>query len=1080
MRSKPAVPKLLKAAQSAGLIDEITLQRALSATTDPNVRTGSWGPEIEFLLREGSLEPSQIVRLAREIGDRDLEATRVAGQDSSPELLGSATPTPDAAALRPLADVTDDPAIATWDRYRIKECLGRGGMGSVYRAHDLQLDRDVAIKFLHRRDPDVVRRFWREARSQAQADHENICQVYEVGEHAGHVFIAMQLVEGQSLMEAGLFMTLEERVRVMIAVCRAVHAAHQRSLIHRDLKPANVMVEQTARGWRPFVLDFGIARDLRNDDLTETGTVMGTMAYISPEQARGVVTELDARSDVYGLGATMYTLFAGTPPFAQSEGADTLWRIAHEDIHPLRQREPSVPKDIDTIVMKCLEKEPERRYQSARQVADDLERFITGDPILAQPPTISYRIKKWTRKNNRLATVVATALVALSIMGAVAIKTRLDSSKRATLAHQLGQEVREMETTTLLSAMLPTHNRSAEVDALRQRLERIESETEELGSFARGPASHALGNGYLLLDDYTRAVHHLQTAWNEGYQEPADAYALGRAYGGKYQQALEELRQVEDPQTRESQQAEIERELLDQAIHYLQEAESSGTDAPTYVKGLIAFYEKRYDQALDHAKAVTGQVDLIHEARRLEGDIRLEMATEQHIRGDSEASRDAGQLAGDAYDFAATIGRSDAKVFTGLCARWTLEMERLFRSGEPANQAFNSAVASCTIALSINPQHIKALNQLSRANWKWAEHQIDQGGDPESHLDKAIRLAERAAMIDPENLMSHYNRGCALRVTGTHTLSHGDDPRTSFGRAVTSFREALQINPAYVPAHDDLGFSLERKAKYELEQGLDPSPSIEEALASYREALTLSPTYPNSHNNLGIALLRRGQLEAKRGEDPRDTLQEAIESFEKALIHNPNYAYAHINKGFVFHVWADYLVRIDESPSDIVEEGQAAFNAGTSINPNLSWGYRERALLELAGARFARTHDRSPRFALQAATRAIDSARSLSPDNASIWHAAAAVALEKARWFRTNGQDPRNTLQRGEQAVHRALNLQPNSAEAVLTLAFLWQERALTTSEEASRIAAQAEAEKHILHARELDPMLVDLELGKK
>lgn len=1075
MRTKPPVPELLAAARARGLIDESTLQQALNATSDPEAPRGAWGPEIEFLLRAGAIEPSQILNLSRELGESD--ATRVSGGTPSSPTPGVHTPTPDIEALRPLSEVTDDPAIQNWDKYKIGDRIGRGGMGAVYRARDLQLDRDVAIKFLHRSDPDVVRRFWREARAQAQADHANICQVYEVGEHAGHIFIAMQLVQGQSLMEAGLFMTLDEKVKVMISVAQAVHAAHRKQLIHRDLKPANVIVEQTAQGWRPFVLDFGIARDLRNDGVTETGTVMGTLAYISPEQARGAVAELDKRSDIYGLGATMYTLLGGTPPFAQSDGADTIWRIAHEDIRPLRQREPSVPRELDTIVMKCLEKDPDRRYQTAQQVADDLGRFLAGDPIVARPPTLAYRARKLIRRNSRLAAVGALAVVALSVTGAVAVKTRFDAVRQASLAHRLNQEVREMETAARLSALLPTHDRSAEVDALDQRLSRIRTETESLGSYARGPVSYALGHGHLLLDDFALAVRHLQTAWELGYKEPSDAYALGRAYGGLYQLGLEELRQVEDPQTRERQQARIERDLRRKATQYLHAAEHLETDAPSYVEGLIAFYEGRYEDALSLASAAYDQVEWMYEARRLVGDIHLAVANELQMRGDFDGSQRAMSLAGEAYDQAAVIGRSDTGVFAGACARWTLEMERRIRLGQPADRAFNSAVDACTTALSVNPNHVESLNRLSKAHWKWADNLVERGRDPGAHLDTAIRLAEHAAKTRSQSLLAHYNRGCALLVTGVHDLNWGRDPRTALDRAVTSFRHALEINPVFVPAHDDLGYALERKAKYELEHGLDPTASIDEAVDSYRSALEISPTFPNSHNNLGIALLRRGQLQAKRGRDPETALKEAIASFDAAIANNPNYPQAHINKGYVYRTWADHEVRRDRDPTHLVTLGRDSFAAGTAINPNLSWSYPERARLELAAARWAVRHELPADPFLAAAREAIDTAASLNPSSVSTWLAAASTALEEARWHRKKGIAADSTIERGESAVSRAFGLQPDSADAELLLGQLMMERAISAESALRSEELRALADQHFNRVRALDPMLADLEV---
>jgi serine/threonine-protein kinase len=197
-------------------------------------------------------------------------------------------------------------------RYEVGELLGEGGMARVHRAFDKVLKRTVALKLLRSDDPLLIQRFLREARAQAKVAHEHICPIYEVGVLGGRPFIAMQLVEGETLGAAQAKMTLEQRVRVLREVAEAVDAAHQAGLIHRDLKPANILVERTESGeWKPYVLDFGIAREASAEGLTMTGQLLGTPHYMSPEQALGRAAEVDRRTDVYALGATLYELCAG-------------------------------------------------------------------------------------------------------------------------------------------------------------------------------------------------------------------------------------------------------------------------------------------------------------------------------------------------------------------------------------------------------------------------------------------------------------------------------------------------------------------------------------------------------------------------------------------------------------------------------------------------------------------------------------------------------------------------------------------------------------------------------------------------
>ncbi len=263
--------------------------------------------------------------------------------------------------------------------------IGSGGMGEVFKAWDPDLQRHVALKYLRHDDPVLVERLLREARAQARVDHPSVGKVYEVGEDEGRPYIAMEYVDGRPLDIAAAGLSLEHKVLLVKQVAEAVQAAHAAGLIHRDLKPANILVVDRDGLPHPYVLDFGIARLEEVAGLTMTGQVMGTPGYLSPEQARGEVATLDRRTDVFSLGVILYELLGGARPFDGHSSVEILLHLIEDEPEPLRTRAPGIPRDLETVVMTCLEKDPDRRYPSARALADDLGRFLDGEPVEARP-----------------------------------------------------------------------------------------------------------------------------------------------------------------------------------------------------------------------------------------------------------------------------------------------------------------------------------------------------------------------------------------------------------------------------------------------------------------------------------------------------------------------------------------------------------------------------------------------------------------------------------------------------------------------------------------------------------------------
>ncbi|HEV3006646.1 MAG TPA: serine/threonine-protein kinase, partial [Pirellulales bacterium] len=345
--------------------------------------------------------------------------------------------------------------------YELLEEIARGGMGVVYKARQMTLNRVVALKMIlagQLASAGEVKRFRVEAEAAAQLDHPGIVPIYEVGEHEGQHYFSMGYVEGQSLAARVAEGPLppREAAELVCAVAEAVHYAHRKGVIHRDLKPGNILLPQR-RGvsggvvsgnggtthplpltpYQPKITDFGLAKRVEGDSsLTGSGQILGTPSYMPPVQAAGKLDQVGVASDVYSLGAVLYCLLTGRPPFQSASVIDTLLQVLEQEPLPPRQLNSTVPRDLETICLKCLRKEPDRRYASAFELAADLRRQLAGEPIHARRTGVAERAMKRIKRRPAVALLVLT-LVGSSLFGTLFALERQDAERAAGLVNEL-------------------------------------------------------------------------------------------------------------------------------------------------------------------------------------------------------------------------------------------------------------------------------------------------------------------------------------------------------------------------------------------------------------------------------------------------------------------------------------------------------------------------------------------------------------------------------------------------------------------------------------------------------------------
>jgi tetratricopeptide (TPR) repeat protein len=788
--------------------------------------------------------------------------------------------------------------------YRLLRELGRGGMAVVYEAEQVSLARRVALKvlpFAAVLDPKQLQRFKNEALAAAHLRHPNIVPVYGVGCDRGVHFYAMQYVDGQSLAMAIRDMkrgstgegpkspisshgSHREAAYIRMAAALGVQAAealdhaHQLGIVHRDVKPGNLLADLAGTLW---VTDFGLASSIKDVSLTITGELLGTLRYMSPEQALAKRAPVDHRTDVYSLGATLYELLTLEPAFPGDDVHRVMQNIALEEPVLPRRLNPALPRDLETVVLKAMSKDPGSRYATAQEMADDLTRFLENQPIEAKRPGLIRRAAKWSLRHRTL--VAATVVLLLLSTAGLATGTALLLREQAETASALESSEANLEL------------------ALKALDQIYVDEAEGHPQIRKGLPHDLLKRGLGFYQEFARQNAHNQDV----------AHSMGRAH----HRASLIFRGLG--------QEDRAKEALDRAISNYREAIrlepditmahlnlGTALDDKGDPDGAIASYREaiRLEPDLARAHGMLGKVLLdrgdqdgaiasCREAIRLEPDL----ARAHGILGDSLLAKGDPDGAIASYREALRLEPDYAVAHSGLG-------NALSRKGDP-----DGAIASHREALRLEPDYAKAHYNLGIA--------LAHNGDPDGAIasfGEAIRLKpdfaeahgnlgivlfdkgdqggaiasfRQAIRLEPGDARGHYNLGKAL-------LENGDP-----GGAIASFREAIRLEPDFAEAHYNLGNALQREG--------DPDGAI----AEYREAIRLEPDHAEAHGNLGAELFAKGDPDGAIAEfrevirlAPGDALAHynigialrdegnpdgAIASFREAIRLEPDYADAH-------------------------------------------------------------------------------------------------------------------------------------------------------------------------------------------
>lgn len=824
--------------------------------------------------------------------------------------------------------------IPGWDRYQCLRFLGQGGMGQVFLARDPRLHRDVAIKLVRGDAPGAIKRLVAEARAQARVSHERVCKVYEVGQVAGEVYIAMQYIDGAPLGALAPTLTVEQAAMILREAALGVHEAHRAGIIHRDLKPSNIMVERGEDGaFRPYVMDFGLACSFTAEGATETDSVLGTPAYMAPEQARGEVGRLDRRADVYSLGASLYHILTGEPPIPGSNGLEVLSNIATVEPRAPRAAAPDIPVDLEAIVMKCLEKDRSARYDSARALAEDLERFLSGDPVTARRAGVWYRLRKMLQKHRRLA---AAAAVSLALSGAAlgwGLATRREAAERERLARRFTERVEHVEAVARYSALSRLHDVRSDQRELRVSMDELGGEMTRGGEIAVGPGNYALGRGYLALGDEQRAKAHLETAWQHGFHEPRAAYSLALVTGHLYQEKLREAERIEQKEVREAKRREIEGQYRDPALAYLAQSAGAAVPSTEYVAALVAFYEDRLDDALGHLDAIGGGLPWFYEAPELRGDILAARASKRRDQGDSEGALADFAAGRTAYLAASAIGESVPEVHEALGELEYAEMlMELYGQGK-VEPLFERGIASVARALVAAPERYPSLVLQARFYRRMAEHRSHQGIAAEDLLARAVAGAERAIALAPDRPAARLELGQSYWQWGQCRSERGQDPSDALRKAATVLGAFRPEDRGY-DLLTSLGLVFDTWADHEDRSGGESLGNRGQAIDAYRAATAMEPRLPLAWLNLGNAYRLRASH--ARNKDADGDLAESLKALGEARSLQPGNAVACLYGGDAESLVATRERARGRDARPALDRALGLYRQGIAINPELA------------------------------------------------------------------------------------------------------------------------------------------------
>ncbi len=965
----------------------------------------------------------------------------------------------------------------TVGKFRIESKLGAGGMGEVWKAWDTAIRRWVALKFL--KDPRDAPRFRREAQLAARLDHPNIAAVYEVGDHGGAPFIAMQYVDGTTLSPG---MNRRESVAAIRDAARAVAAAHAQGIVHRDLKPSNLMKDAAGR---LYVMDFGLARSTEiASGLTQTGIMVGTPAYMSPEQARG--EPADARSDLFGLGATLYELVTGRLPFDGADLLSVVMRVINDDPTPPRAINAAISQDLETVILACLEKEPSRRYASAADLADDLDRVIAGEPVAARRSGALARVaRKLSRRKAVLATTLAAVVTVVGISAWLAVALGRGRTETASAEQNLVGQMRTTSDACLHAAL--DRRRTGDLDGMRKASEQVivacgrvktalpalAEPYHRVGRILRAQMrmDEALAeqNAAIIKDSGHAAARYERIILNHArlrarVREAAEAWWVraSRRWADEGGQStlvrkLPSKRNLADTDAEAGRLMAALKEDLDAiAVGALGPGETLLLDALrcwlmrdaeaavarlreslNADAGLEESYEMLAWLALE--KADFAEVDrLLTEAIDRDRGYLDHVEARANARGEwgrtlrahGRESRPTFESALADYD---DVFRRDPSrlraAFDAVGIRIELAIAN-HAAGADAVPLLRGAVEACDRLLAARPGWGDAVFRRGVARVDWALQPRLSAEEEQALLRDAIEDLRRALELLPDRDEVWGAYGAAMINRGFARGERGEDPLPDFDAAIAALTKAMDLHPGDVGTVRDRANAYLNLAEYNGRHGRDPSDAYRLGLADFDRALKLAPLDAATLVRRGSLVMNRAGYRQGSGEEVADLFKAAIADFDAAMKASPSWDEPWLGRARCLENWAGVLRRSGGNPTSTFEAAVADYAEAIRRNPERPEGWQGRGVTNGDWALYVAEVGGNPEPKFEEADRSLGKAIELRPHAYNSYVDRGGMRVNWGGHLHRRGGDGEPKLATAIEDLDRAVKLNPGAAVA--------------------------------------------------